>query len=63
LVSENVFMVIDLPKSVFKQYHSDKDFSAVYLQYGGENGEHRYETKLRHCHAMYMSTEVKQESK
>jgi len=55
-------MVIDLPKSVFKQYHSDKDFSAVYLQYGGKNGEHRYETKLRHCHAMYMSTEVKQES-
>ena len=38
------------------------DFSAFYLQDGGEkrremgHSPHRYETKLRHCHAMYMAS-------
>jgi len=39
-------------QSVFKQYHSNRDFSAFYLQDDGENGGHGHETKLRHRHAM-----------
>jgi len=42
-----------IQQSVFKQYHSNKYFSAFYLQDGGENGWHGYETKLRQCHPMY----------
>ena len=61
LVYKNVCTVINLPTKrvvlivvvrVFKQYHSNRDFSAFYLQDGGENGGHGYETKLRHRHAM-----------
>jgi len=40
-------MVINLPKSVFMQYHSKKDFSAFYPRDGSKNGGRRYEAKLR----------------
>jgi len=41
-------------ESVFKRYHSDKHVSEFYVQDGGKN--HRYGTKLRHCHPVYTVT-------
>jgi len=43
-------------QSVFKRHHSNKHFSPFYLQDGGKNSWRGYETKLRHCHAMYKPT-------
>jgi len=42
-------------QSVFMQYRRIDDFSAYFTyKMAAENGGHRYEAILRHCHAGYM---------
>jgi len=50
-------MIINLSTKLFKQYHSNKKhLSEFYPQYGSaKTSWHRYGTKLRHCHPMYIS--------
>jgi len=46
-------MITDLPTKHISTI-TEKNSTRFYLQNGGENGRHRYETKLRHCHPMYI---------
>ena len=44
-------MIINLPKSVFKRYRSNKNSSIHKM--AAKTSWHRYGTKLRHCHPMH----------
>ena len=39
---------------VFTQYHSNIFLRVLPTRWRAKNGGHRYETKLRHCHTMYI---------
>ena len=41
-------------QSVFKQYHNQKHSQRFTYKMAAENSGHRYDTKLRHCHPMYI---------
>jgi len=41
-------------QSVFKRYNSKKHLWELYPQNVGETSWHRYGTKLRHCHPIYV---------
>jgi len=45
-------------QSVFKRYHSDKHFSEFTYKMAAKINWHRYGTKLRHCHLMYMLRKI-----
>jgi len=55
LVQENVRIITDLPIKRIKRYHSDKNFLDFFAyKMAAKINWHRYGTKLRNCHPMYM---------